>query len=216
MTGHRTFYDISVDLMEESIPFPGDPPFSMEMLLTLEESGICNVSKLEMSAHSGTHIDVPAHFIAGGDTLDAYTVKNFILPAHVLAVDDPESVKAGDLDGIDISPGDAILFKTGNSASGRCRNGMFSENFIYISAEAANACIEKKAGMVGLDYISIDRYGDDTTPAHHKLLGSGIPVLEGIDLETAPPGSYSLICLPLKIKGGEASPVRAVLVNPRL
>jgi arylformamidase len=216
MTEHRTFYDISVDLMEESIPFPGDPPFSREMLLTIEESGICNVSKLEMSAHSGTHIDMPAHFIAGGNTLDAYTVNDFILPAHVVAVDDPESVKAGDLDDLDVEPGDAVLFKTYNSASGRCRNGVFSENFIYISAEAAIACVEKRAGMVGLDYITVDKHGDDTAPAHHRFLGSGIPVLEGIDLEAVPPGRYTLICLPLKIKGGEASPVRAILVDPQL
>jgi len=216
MTGHCIFYDISVELMEESIPFPGDPPFERKMLMTIEESGICNVSKLEMSAHSGTHIDMPAHFISGGDTLDAYTVKDFILPAHVVVVDDPESVKAGALDGIDITPGDAVLFKTSNSASGRCRSGVFSENFIHISAGAAIACIEKKAGMVGLDYITIDRHGDDTAPAHRKLLGSGILVLEGIDLEAVPPGCHTLICLPLKIKGGEASPVRAVLVTPQL
>jgi arylformamidase len=67
---------------------------------------------------------------------------------------------------------------------------------------------------VGLDYITIDRHGDETAPAHHKLLGSGIPVLEGIDLAAVPPGRYTLICLPLKIKNGEASPVRAILVYP--
>jgi arylformamidase len=125
-------------------------------------------------------------------------------------------VKAGDLDDIDTAPGDAILFKTGNSASGRCRSGVFSENFIYISAGAADACVEKKAGLVGLDYITVDRFGDDNAPAHHELLGSGIPVLEGIDLAAVSPGNYTLICLPLKIQGGEASPVRAVLVDPRL
>jgi len=214
MTGHRTFYDISVDLLEESIPFPGDPPFARKMLETIEEGG-CNVSKLEMSAHSGTHIDMPAHFITGGGTLDACTVEDFILPAHVVAVDDPESVKSGALDGIDIAPGDAVLFKTGNSESGRCRSGVFSENFIHISTEAATACVKKKAGMVGLDYITIDRYEDDTAPAHRKLLGSGILVLEGIDLAAVPPGRYTLIALPLKIKGSEASPVRAVLMSNR-
>ncbi len=216
MTAHRTFYDISVDLLEEAIPFPGDPPFERKMLETIEENGICNVSKLEMCAHSGTHIDMPAHFITGGDTLDAYTVKDFVLPAHVVPVDDPESVKTRALDDIDITPGDAVLFKTGNSASGRCRSGVFSEDFIHISAGAAAVCIEKKAGMVGLDYITIDRHGDDTAPAHRKLLESGILVLEGIDLEAVPPGPHTLICLPLKIKGGEASPVRAVLVTPQL
>jgi len=216
MTSHRTFYDISVDLTSESFPFPGDPPFSRQMLLTIEESGICNVSKLEMSAHSGTHIDMPAHFIAGGNTLDAYTVENFILPARVVAVQGSDAVTEADMEDVDISPGDALLFKTDNSTSGRCKSGAFSEDFVYISTEAAEACIKKKAGLVGIDYITIDRHGDEAAPAHHSLLGSGIPVLEGINLEAVPPGRYTLICLPLKIKGGEASPVRAILMDPPL
>jgi arylformamidase len=138
------------------------------------------------------------------------------MPARVIKIDDPDSVKSGNLHGVDIQPGDAVLFKTANSLSGRCRNGVFSETFVSISVEAAVACIEKEAGLVGLDYISIDRYGDDSAPAHHGLLGNGIPVLEGIDLAAVPPGRYTLICLPLKIAGGEASPVWAVLVESDL
>lgn len=212
MTGHHSVYDISVDLTGESFPFPGDPPFSREMLLTIEDSGICNVSRLEMSAHSGTHIDTPAHFITGGNTLEAYSVKDFIRPAWVVEVQDEQAVKAADLDGLDVAPGDAILFKTGNSTSGRCISGEFSEDFVHISAEAAAACVEMKAGLVGLDYVTIEKFGDDTFPAHRKLLGGGILVLEGIDLESVPPGRYTLICLPLKMSGCEASPVRAILM----
>jgi arylformamidase len=216
MTGHRILYDISVDLSTEAFAFPGDPPFKREMVLTLEESGACNVSKLEMSAHSGTHIDMPAHFIAGGNTLDAAAIDDFILPARVVEINDPESVKAAALDGIDVNPGDALLFKTVNSLSGRSKSGAFSENFVHISMAAATACVEKGVCMVGLDYITIDRYGDEAAPAHRELLGRGIPVLEGISLEATPPGRYTLICLPLKIRGCEASPVRAVLVENSL
>ena len=213
MTGYKTIYDISVTLGEESIPFPGDPPFSREMLLTIKDSGICDVSKLVMSAHSGTHIDTPAHFIMEGNTLEAYSVKDFILPARVVAVGDKESVKPADLRDIEIDPGEALLFKTDNSATGRCRSGVFTEDFVYLSPEAAMACIEKKAGLVGLDYITIEKPGDETFPTHRIILGGGILVLEGINLAEVPPGRYTLICLPLKIKGGEASPVRAVLMG---
>lgn len=214
MTHRRTVYDISVTLGREDIPFPGDPSFSRQTLVSIEEGGPCTVSKLEMSTHSGTHIDMPAHFIAGGSTLDAYSPEDFVIPAHVVIVDDPEAVRASDLDGIEIDPGDAILFRTENSTSGRSRSGKFSENFVYISSEAAAACIEKKAGLVGLDYITIDKHGDESTPAHKSLLGGGILILEAISLEEVPPGGYTLICLPLKISGGEASPVRAVLTAP--
>ncbi len=213
MTEDNAIYDISVILGKESFPFPGDPPFLKEMHLTIEGSGICNVSRLEMSAHSGTHIDTPAHFIAGGKTLDDYSPRHFILPARVVAVDGRESVEAAHIESIDLNPGDAILLKTNNSAAGRCTSGRFSEDFVYISGGAASVLVEKKAGLVGLDYITIDKLGDETFPAHRKLLGSGIPVLEGINLGGVSPGRYTLICLPLKIQGGEASPVRAVLVG---
>lgn len=212
MTDRSAIYDISVTLGEEAIPFPGDPPFSRQMLVTIEESGVCSVSKLEMSAHSGTHIDMPAHFISGGKTLDDYPAGAFIRPARVISISDPVSVKAADIDGIDIAPEEALLFKTANSATGRCKSGIYSKDFVYISPEAAMACIEKNVGLVGLDYITVEKHGDDTHPAHLKLLGNGILLLEGVNLKEVPPGQYTLICLPLKIIGGEASPVRAVLI----
>jgi arylformamidase len=213
MTQHSRAYDISVTLGEEDIPFPGDPPFSREILSSIEKSGVCNVSKLGMCAHSGTHIDMPAHFIAGGNTLDAYIISDFIRRAHVVGVPDAKAVKASDLEKTNIRPGDAVLFKTDNSTSGRCRSGVFSNDFVYISLEAAEACARKKVGLVGLDYITIEEHGNDDFPAHRTLLGNGILVLETINLQEVPPGKYTLTCLPLKIKGGEASPVRAILTS---
>lgn len=213
MIGERTIHDISIILGEESFPFPGDPPFSKEMLLSITDGGPCDVSKLSMSAHSGTHIDTPAHFIAGGNNLDDYPARSFILPARVVAIEDKQSITPENLRYIDIDPGDALLFKTDNSATGRCRSGVFSERFVYLTPESAAVCMEKKVGMVGLDYITVEKQGDETYPIHRKLLGSGILILEGINLKGVPPGGYTLICLPLKIKGGEASPVRAILVD---
>jgi arylformamidase len=117
------------------------------------------------------------------------------------------------LENLDIEPGDALLFKTDNSVSGRCRNGVFSENFVYLSSAAANFCVEEKIRLVGIDYISIEKYGDEAFPSHRKILGNNILILEGIDLKEAPQGRYTLICLPLTIKDGEASPVRAILLQ---
>jgi len=118
-----------------------------------------------------------------------------------------------ELENLDIEPGDALLFKTDNSISSRCRNGVFFESFVYLSSEAADFCVEKKVSLVGIDYISIEKYGDETFPSHRKILGNNILILEGIDLKAVPPGKYTLLCLPLKIKGGEASPVRAILLQ---
>ena len=210
---YKAIYDISVLLGTESICFPGDTPYSRDLMLTIEDSGICNVSKLVLSAHSGTHVDTPSHFIPDTKSIEKYSVQEFILPAQVVNIEDRELIRPSELEKLDIKPGEALLFKTDNSVSGRCSNGVFSENFVYLSTEAADFCAEKKASLVGIDYVTIDRYGDEASPAHRKLLGSGILILEGINLREVPPGEYTLFCPPLRIKGGEASPVRAILIQ---
>ena len=213
MIQYRTIYDISVLLGEESIDYPGDTPFSRELIKTIKDSGICDLSKLIMSAHSGTHIDTPAHFFSDAGTLDSYSVQDFILPAQVVNIEDKQAIQSSELKNLDIEPGDALLFKTDNSVTGRCKNGIFSENFVYLSPEAAEFCVEKKVKLIGIDYITIEKYSDKAVPTHRKILGNGILILEGLNLHEVPPGSYTLMCLPLRIKGGEASPVRAVLFD---
>ncbi len=210
---YEAVYDISVLLGTESINYPGDTPYSRDLMLTIEDSGISNVSKLVMSAHSGTHLDAPLHFIPNAKSIDQYSVQEFILPAQVVSIKDRESIRPSELENLDIKQGDALLFKTDNSISGRCRSGVFSENFVYLSPKAADFCLEKKVSLVGIDYNTIERHGDEAFPTHHKILGSNILILEGINLKGVPPGRYTLFCFPLKIKGGEASPVRAILIQ---
>jgi len=115
----KEVYDISVLLGVESIDWPDAPPYSREMVMRIEDGDIADLSKLVMTTHAGTHVDVPAHFIRNGKNLDAYPIEKWILP--------PELEKLG------IKPGDALLFKTDNSISGRCANGVFSEEFVYLS-----------------------------------------------------------------------------------
>ena len=213
LTRYKTIYDISVLLGSESITFPSDTPYSRDLLLTIKDDGICNVSKLILSAHAGTHLDFPLHFVPDGKSIDDYSVHDFILPTQVVHIDDKESINPPELEKIDIKEGDAILFKTENSINDRCRKGVFSEKFVYLSAEGAAFCVTKKVSLVGIDYVSIDRFGDVTSPAHHILLGNNILILEGINLKEIAPGRYTLFCLPLKIRGGEASPVRAMLMS---
>ena len=209
---YKDIYDISVLLGSESILFPNDTPYSMDSVETIERSGICNVSKLALSAHYGTHIDAPLHFIQNGKSIDQYSVQEFILPAQVIEIKDTESIRPSELEPLDIKRGDALLFKTNNSASSRSINGIFSEDFVYLSAEAADYCVKKGVSLVGIDYATIDKYGDMNFPAHRTLSKNGVLILEGIHLKDVPAGKYTLFCLPLKIKGSEASPVRAILV----
>jgi arylformamidase len=210
----QNIYDISVLLGVESITYPGDPTYNRELVCLINEGEICDVSKLEMSAHAGTHIDAPSHFIAdSGKTIDHYPVQDFIMPTLVVNIENNKAVRREDLEEIDIQPGDALLFKTENSRTGRCKSGMFSGEYVYLSPEAAEFCAEKYVKLVGIDYVTIEKYGDDTFPAHKIILGNDIFILEGINLADVPPAKYTLFCLPLKISGAEASPVRAILVR---
>jgi len=213
MKPFKKLYDISVLLGVESITYPGDPPYRRNLISAIRSGDICDVSKLEMSAHAGTHIDAPSHFIANeAQTIDQYSAEEFIMPALVVDIENKTAIHPEELRKADLQPGEAVLFKTENSLSGRCKNGVFSEEYVYLSSEAAQYCVEKKAKLVGIDYITIEKYGDQAFPSHKTIMKNGIFILEGINLADVPPGRYSLLCLPLKIKGGEASPVRAVLL----
>jgi len=213
MNKYEAIYDISVWLGTESIDYPGTPPFSRELIELPKDSAINKLSKFVMSAHSGTHLDFPAHFIPGGKHIDDYPAQRFILPAQVIGIKDRQAVRLSELKDLDIKPGDALLFKTDNSISGRCVSGVFCEKFVYMLLEAADFCVDKKVSLVGLDYGTVDRYEDKGFPVHRKLLGNGILILESINLKEVPPGRYTLFCPPLKIKGAEGSPARAILIR---
>ncbi len=213
MKNYNNIYDISILLGEESITFPGDTPYRRKLMHSISKDGTYESSQLIMSAHTGTHIDVPAHFIPDGKNISQYSVGEFILPAQVINIRDKESIKPNELEKIDIKKGGALLFKTDNSISGRCRSGIFSEKFVYLSSEAADILIKKQVRLTGIDYISIEKFDNESFPVHKKLLGNNILILESINLEKISEGEYTLFCLPLKIKNCEASPVRAVLVD---
>jgi arylformamidase len=204
-------FDISILLGLEDATYPGDAAFSRDEVASIASGADYNLSTLTLSAHSGTHLDSPAHFIKNGRTIDQYEAANFIIPAHVIYVEDDESIKPDPIMDFEMNRGDALLFKTANSISGLSRKGMFSKEYIYMSEEAAVRCIELEAGLVGIDYVSVDRFDDDEAPVHKRLLRREILLLECIDLVDVPPGDYTLFCVPIKIKGSEASPVRAML-----
>ena len=205
--------DISVGLGEGAAVYPGDVPYSKEMATTITAGDNYNLSTLKLSAHSGTHIDAPAHYISGAKTLDMYPPERFILAANVIFVDDNESIKSDVLRQAEIKEGEAVLFKTQNSVSGLCKNGRFSEKFVYLSKEAAELCVDLGISLVGIDYVSIERYGDNAAPVHHMLLKNDVLILEGIDLSSVIPGRYMLAALPLRIKDTEAAPARAILLR---
>ncbi len=204
-------YDVSLLLGQEDIAYPGDRPYSREVVSSVESGADYSLSDLAMSAHSGTHLDFPAHLVGGGMTADQYPVEQFLMPALVLDAPGEISIGPGVMEGLEIDMGGALLFRTDNSLRGLWDRGAFCERFSHLSKEAAMRCVDLGATLVGTDYVSVDALGDEAV--HRILLEKGVLILEGLNLKNVPPGRYTLICLPLKIKYGEASPIRAVLLE---
>lgn len=207
----KNIYDISIRLGLESIDHPGAPPYSRRLIWEIEKGRPCNLSEIVMTTHTGTHVDAPSHFVPGGKSIDQYSARDFIFPAHVISIEDEDSIKRAHLEGLDFERGDALLFRTLNSMRGISKSGKFSKDYIALSPEAAEFCALRKVGLVGIDYVTIDKYGDKSFSAHRKLLENEVLILEGIDLRDVPEGKYTLFCIPLSIEGAEASPVRALL-----
>lgn len=212
MADFREIYDISITLGSEAPTYPGDPVFSREIVSGIADGNPCNISRLTMSSHFGTHVDTPAHFVMHGQNLDHYPLKAWILPALVVAIKDEKVVRPEELKSQNIPPGEALLLKTANSLSGRNTSGVFVSDFVYVSPEAADYCVARKVALLGIDYGTVDPPEGDF-PAHHKLLGNGVRILETINLKEVPPGRYTLCCPPLKIKGADGSPARAFLLR---
>jgi arylformamidase len=166
-----------------------------------------------MSAHAGTHLDAPRHFVREGKTIDRISVEQFILNAHVIHIQNRVSIEPAELAGTSVHPGEAVLFKTRNSKEGLIESGVFDEHFVYLAEAGAGWCLQKKVGLVGIDYISIEKFGNKEASVHRRLLENGILILEGVNLKHVPPGRYTLFAFPIKIQDGEGAPVRAVLMD---
>jgi len=209
---NKKIHDISVLLGKESIDYPGDTPFSNKLIMDIESS-FCNLSKLEMSCHSGTHLDVPYHFYKNGKKLHEFEVTDFIYDAEVIEIFNEKEVTVEEVDWGRVRPGEAVLFKTRNSREGLVVSGTFDENFVHVSPAAAEMIKNLGASLVGIDYISIEQFGVEKFHSHLEVLGENIIVLEAINLAHIQEGRYTIMCLPLNIYNVEASPVRAILIE---
>jgi len=208
----KDVYDISAPL--NTVPtYPGDRLYFREWMARLDEGKDYCLSALTLSSHAGTHLDFPSHLLRGGKTQEEYSLKRFIIPAEVISVPGEGPILPSSLQGCKIMKGQALLFKTSNSKKHLMHQAAFSEEFVCLSPDAARLCAAEGVGLVGIDYLSVDKYGDDSLPVHRILLENDIVILEGIDLAAVPCGRYSLICLPMSIEDAEASPVRAALVR---
>jgi len=201
-------YDIS-PLVDESVAvWPGDTPFSARDLLRLEEGASVHLSTITLSCHTGAHADAPCHYARGAPGIDGVPLERYLGPCVLLDVRPRDGViRLADLDASAVAPAPRILFRT-REESDRTK---FPSSFASFDPALLDELGRRGVLLVGLDTPSVDRFDSKELPAHHALFRHGIANLECLELTGVPPGPYELIALPLKLKGRDASPVRAVL-----
>jgi arylformamidase len=202
--------DISMPLRNGMVHWPGDPAPAFDLLASIEKGSVCNVTRMAMSAHTGTHMDAPRHFVENGVTMEQMPLDATVGRCRVIAIENTEAIRRVELEPHDPQPGERLLFKTINSA--RCfQTDAFYDDFVYLANDGAKFLAERRVRAVGVDYISIGGFHKDLVRTHLTILGAGIWVIEGLNLSAVEPGHYELICLPLLMPGADGAPARALL-----
>jgi arylformamidase len=207
-------YDITVAIHPGLAVWEGDPPVRFEKAASIQRGDIANVTELALSAHTGTHVDAPLHFIEGRQGVDRINLDVLIGPALVVEFQVEKEITAADLESAALPAGSTrLLCKSRCSSYWGERSGEFVSDFVGISADGAAWLVEHGIRLVGVDYLGIERMEslDNGAPVHRILLEAGVVVVEGLDLSEVQPGPYHLICLPMKIQEGDGAPCRAVL-----
>ena len=203
-------YDISVPLSAELPVYPGDPVIEIRDSLMLAKGDPANVSSLNFGAHTGTHVDAPAHFIESAKKVESLALDVLIGEAEVVEV--PGDKRVIDAEFVK-TRSTRVLFKTRNSTFWGGDFADFRTDFTYLDLAAAKKLVEQGVKLVGIDYLSVEKFGSPEHEVHRALLSHEVIILEGLNLTDVPPGKYELICLPLRLRSnlGDGAPARAVL-----
>jgi arylformamidase len=207
-------YDVSVPISAAMPVYPGDPGVEITQSAAIADGDAANVSLLHFGAHTGTHVDAPAHFIEGASKVDAMPLDALVGTARVIEMpNDVDAITASHLSAQSIEGATRILFKTRSSAFWSNTASGFRQDFTYIAPDAARALVQSGVRLVGIDYLSVEKFQSERHETHNILLSNGIVIIEGLDLREVAAGDYELICLPLKIAGGtgDGAPARAIL-----
>ncbi len=203
--------DISVPIRDAMTVYRGNPRVRVRPAMTLAKDGV-NLSEICLGSHTGTHVDAPSHFIKGGRGIDRLDLSLFLGPAWVA---DLRAVKAGidaeALEAARIPRGTSrVLLHTRNSRLWHPARA-FTTKFVYLAPGGADWLLQRGVSLVGIDYLSIEGFHVTGAPTHRRLLGAGVPIVEGLDLFRITPGRWQMVALPLRIERGDAGLARAVL-----
>lgn len=204
-------YDITATIGDK-LPGYGNERFTVSKTARIKDGDKFNFSKFAATTHTGTHADMPSHFILDGTTCDNIDLCHFYGRAKLIRLNAAGHITKEDLLPHNIPEGIILLLDLGQSKY--MQQPELNKDFIALMPCAAQYLAEKRVKTVGIDCLSVDPYWDEDYPAHMILLGNGIAILEGLVLDGVPEGEYTLSALPLKFEDGDGSPIRAVLIAP--
>lgn len=203
-------YDVSVPISEKTPIYEGDPKAEITVAHSIADGAAANVSQICCGVHTGTHVDAPNHFIEGAKRVHELDLTKLLGDCLVVRIsDDVVAISAEHVR--DIDGAERILFKTRNSKL--WNDAEFHKDFTYIAPDAARLLVEKNIKLVGIDYLSVEKFGSEDFATHKTLLEAEVVIIEGLDLREVSAGFYELLCLPLKYIGGagDGAPARTIL-----
>ena len=205
--------DVTLPLTPGLPTWPGDPRLQLRRLKSIADGAGANVSELHCTVHAGTHVDAPLHFIEGAAGVERLPLEVLVGPCTVVGA---EAVH-GDLRPVDLPPSvdaERVLFKTRNSRLWGDTEAGFTREYVAVGEALADELVSRGTRLVGVDYLSVERFDTHEYAVHRTLLAAGIVVVEGLDLSATEPGPYELCCLPLKLVGSDGSPARVLIRAP--
>jgi len=220
MAENKKVIDLTMAISPDTRVYPGSPQPSLGRYKTHRGQGV-QVTRLDMSVHAGTHMDAPRHFFPQGISIDQLPLDK--LMGEAVLLDLGYLAPGSRIEAPDLAPftekirrGDIVVLHT---AYEECAD---DDAYCFLAPEAAQWLVDQGIKCLGIDSPSVDplnRTGGpasrETHPAHHVVLGAGVPIVEGlVNLKSLPEGRFHFCCLPLSIAGGDGSPARAVAVLP--
>ena len=189
-------YDLTRELNEDTPVYPGDPEFKREAVCAIGDTSNYTMQHLHFCNHAGTHIDFPAHVIAGAKTSAGFRIQDFTGTCTIIdysTISQSGEVSEKHLD--ELAPREFVFFR----------------NAPYLSQKVVDFLIKKQIRLVGIDSLSVDGMEDHTLPVHNALLQRDILIVENLALDKAPCGRCFVVVAPLNVTGIDGVPVRVIM-----
>jgi arylformamidase len=206
-------HDVTVPITNTMPVWPSDPPVKLtpQSHLSRDKTHTVRLTSIEMGSHTGTHIDAPWHFVENGRQLNQISIETLVGRATVFELPNIRSIGRQDVERLPLTGIERALFKTENSK--HWNDGRFFEEFVYLEPEAAQVLVDHGVKLVGIDYLSIDKFKSEKHPTHFVLLERNVVILEGLNLSAIAPGEYNMVALPLNLQDADGAPTRVILIS---